>query len=1152
MEGAYNMAHIKTVTDYLAEQAKADPNHVFLTFIDYDEKAQRWIVEDHTVSETYRRALEVAYMLKKKGLHPGDRAIIFSMQDYGTMYAVYGCMMAGVVFSVIPPPLDEDKTERFISVLKSCHPKALISNYALEQESGVSLTGRLLREAAVDTLRLKRIYTDKLIPYRRTDVIAPADSDQLVYLQYTSGSTSAPKGARVLWKNLMKNVEQCWESYDFDGVTLASWVPFYHNLGLVVCTCVGPLSHGSRGFFFPTLHFLENPKLWFKLMSDYRISLTVGPDSAYNACTRIFSAKEAESLSLSQVTHFMNGSEFISASGVARFYEMFNIAPNAMAPGYGVAENCCLATFASQDYRALRLDYDAYQKNRAVIVEEVTGADLAKKAGEADRTGAADAVDEPGGTGGRIKEVVSVGKPVRDLTLVIANPKTKKIYPDLRIGEIYLAGDSVVDGYWGNPPDNKNFHQKLGGSDLDFYRTGDLGFLYEGNLYITGRIKEMIVVNGHNIYPSDLQVTVSRSVPALAASSFGFFSCNIDEKEEVVAVVESRPSENFALRVREINEAVAERFGFSFYDIIFVPSDAIPRTDNRKLQMLRAREMYLNEKFKVFYSSRAHRNRTGSGSLLAKSRDKADELIEKSRDRADELIEKSRDRADELIEKSRDRADELIEKSKERADDLAGRTDDIFIQVRQAFQKVLKIDQFSPNESFLALGGDSLMGFELINSIEQRFHIELDLRELLRDSSVIGITKYVHSVLGDARVAIRNKPVNLAEECRLDETIRFRAKYDKRPADCRKIFLTGATGFLGAQLVRAIFRYYPHDGLAIYCLVRAASEEAAMKRIKDNLQHYRCWHDGMASRLHPVCGDISEPHLGLPEEVWDELAEQVEVIYHNAAILNFIFPYEYLKTTNVDGTAETLRLASEGRAKYYHYVSSYSVYDTPGNDGQRLMEDAPLTRWSGFSLAYSETKWVSEKLVGIARRRGLKAAIYRPGDITGAANGIWDVGDMLSRMIVSTIQMGAVPLAAYRFHMTPVDYVAKAMVYISRKEECFGHAFNLINPRDQGFTTIIGYIRGCGYRVRYVPFPIWRSRIKRSDVSENAMVLLESLFESNNERYPSFIRHFIGIDPVYDTTNTRLLLGLSGIKCRPVDQKMMKAYLDYFRSQHYI
>lgn len=124
-------------------------------------------MQNITMRSLYHKSLEIAYALRKKGLRPGDRAVIFSMQDYGTTYAILGCMMAGVTFTVIPPPLDEGKIARFISVLKSCQPKALISNYALEQESGVSLTGRLIREAFTSVIRLKRIYTDRLTPYKR-------------------------------------------------------------------------------------------------------------------------------------------------------------------------------------------------------------------------------------------------------------------------------------------------------------------------------------------------------------------------------------------------------------------------------------------------------------------------------------------------------------------------------------------------------------------------------------------------------------------------------------------------------------------------------------------------------------------------------------------------------------------------------------------------------------------------------------------------------------------------------------------------------------------------------------------------------------------------------------------------------------------------
>lgn len=235
------MKEIPPIIKAFQEQIRVNPDYDPFRFVDYDDDAQRWIVESHTYREAYNRSLEIAYMLRKKGIRPGDRAIIFSMQDFGTMCAVYGCMMAGVVFVIIPPPLDEDKTARFISVLKSCQPKALISNYALEQGSDVNLTGRLLKEAFRDTIRLKRIYTDKLVPYRREDVIVPVDMEDLAYMQYTSGSTKDPKGVRVLWRNVTKNLEQCMSCLSPDHVSIATWVPFFHNLGLTVTVLMAPM-----------------------------------------------------------------------------------------------------------------------------------------------------------------------------------------------------------------------------------------------------------------------------------------------------------------------------------------------------------------------------------------------------------------------------------------------------------------------------------------------------------------------------------------------------------------------------------------------------------------------------------------------------------------------------------------------------------------------------------------------------------------------------------------------------------------------------------------------------------------------------------------------------------------------------------------------
>lgn len=701
--------------------------------------------------------------------------------------------------------------------------------------------------------------------------------------------------------------------------------------------------------------------------------------------------------------------------------------------------------------------------------------------------------------GEQVKEIVSVGAPVKDLNLVIANPKTKKPYPDLHIGEIFISGDSVANGYWGNLKENANFRVRLEGYDRNFYKTGDLGFLYEGHLYITGRIKEMLIINGHNIFPSDLQALIIQKVPALATTAFGFFSTNDGDKEHVIAVVESTPEEDFQKRVGQINAAVSERFGFSFYDIIFVPRSAIPRTDNGKLQMLKARDLYQQGKLQLLHSSHAYRTGSAETTIIDKSIDKADEIL---------------------------------------------------LQVKSVFEKVLNIEQYNLTDSFLELGGDSLMGFELVSKIEERFHVKLDLREVLLDSSVSGVANYVRQVLTGGKGT--SKAVNLEQECHLDPAISPSGAYETAPQDCRNILLTGATGFLGAQLIRAILTQYPKEGLHLYCLVRADSEEAGLERLIKNMEHYECWKEEYRGFLHPVIGDLSTEKFGLSDEQWQELAQTIEVIYHNGALLNFIFPYEFLKETNVHGTVETLRLACAGQPKYYHYVSSYSVYDTPNNKGKRVYENDPLNTARGFSLAYSETKWVSEKLVGIAQKRGLHTVIYRPGDITGASNGIWEMDDMVSRMIVGTIQMQAIPRTSYCMHMTPVDFVADAICCISRKPEAMDQAFNLVNPAPVPVKKAVSYIRAHGYPVRYISFGAWKSKLKQATASENALTLLACLFESGTDANPGVLRHFIGKDTIYDCTKANVLLNQSGISCPPVDEKLFGAYLNYFKKNGWI
>ena len=260
-----------------------------------------------------------------------------------------------------------------------------------------------------------------------------------------------------------------------------------------------------------------------------------------------------------------------------------------------------------------------------------------------------------------------------------------------------------------------------------------------------------------------------------------------------------------------------------------------------------------------------------------------------------------------------------------------------------------------------------------------------------------------------------------------------------------------------------------------------------------------------------------------------------------------------MKPANVLGTAECLRLACEGHPKYFHYVSSYSVYDNPSHFDRTVMEDDPLTSPDGYFLGYSETKWVAEKLVELARHRGLRAAVYRPGDITGTlATGIWKLEDLISRSMVGCVQLGAAPDVEVNLHLTPVDYVADALIHISFRNECCGHAFNLLNHRLMPLRQMTTLIKKAGYPLELLPYEEWCQRLTATTSEENVLRILSCLFTDQRTAGEDMIARFGVHQAHFSTANTDRMLEGSGITCPPVDAALLQSYLRYFIKSGYL
>ncbi|MHC5737459.1 thioester reductase domain-containing protein [Nostoc sp.] len=357
--------------------------------------------------------------------------------------------------------------------------------------------------------------------------------------------------------------------------------------------------------------------------------------------------------------------------------------------------------------------------------------------------------------------------------------------------------------------------------------------------------------------------------------------------------------------------------------------------------------------------------------------------------------------------------------------------------------------------------------------------------------------------------------------------------------------MTGATGFLGAFLLHDLLAL---TGADIYCLVRSENPESGRIKLQNNLESYGIWQERFKDRIIPVIGNLSQPLLGLAEQQFQKLACEMDIIYHSGALLHYTYPYSLLKPVNVLGTQEVLRLASTIKVKPIHYVSTIAVFESSAYYGKLVTELDPLEHSEEMHLAYSQSKWVGENLVTIAGERGLPICIYRPSLISGhSQTGVWNTDDVLCRLIKGYIQMESRPDVDFVSDMSPVDYVSKSIVYLSREKESLGKTFHLNAPQPIHWNRLFDWIKDFGYPIKKISYKNWQTQLEHID-SENPLYPLLPFFLSrrsdkqltNSEVYEEARR------PKVSCKKTLAALAGSSIICPPLDDKLLSTYFSYF------
>jgi fatty acid CoA ligase FadD28 len=564
-----------SIAAVLRERASLQPNDTAFTFIDY-ERDQAGVEDSLTWSQLYRRVQIVAQELRRYGC-TGDRALILAPQGLDYIAAFLGSLQAGLISVPLSVPQSGADYERVISVLRDTSPAVIltassaadhVTEYATPQRGEAACA-----VVAVDLLGVDSASCSSTHGHR----------SDAAYLQYTSGSTRQPAGVMVSNRNLLVNFTQLMSDYFVNygevappGTTVVSWLPFYHDMGLVTGICM-PVLAGLRGVLMTPASFLQRPARWMQLLANNSRAFSAAPNFAFELAARKTSDEDMAGLDLGDVVTIINGAERVQPATLQRFTERFarfNLAATVVRPSYGMAE----ATV----YVATR---------RSGQPPEIVHFESEKlSAGQAERCRAGDGTP-----------LVSYGIP-RSPIVRIVDPETGVECPAGTVGEMWVHGDNVAMGYWRKPQETKHtFGASLVASSAGtprepWLRTGDLGFVSDGELFIIGRIKDLLIVYGRNHSPDDIEATIQEITRGRCAA----ISVPDQHTEKLVAIIELKGGDaaDYLRTVKnDVCSAISESHGLCIADLVVVRPGAIPVTTSGKVRRSACAERYLHEGF---------------------------------------------------------------------------------------------------------------------------------------------------------------------------------------------------------------------------------------------------------------------------------------------------------------------------------------------------------------------------------------------------------------------------------------------------------------------------------------------------------------------------------------------------------------------------
>ena len=685
-----------------------------------------------------------------------------------------------------------------------------------------------------------------------------------------------------------------------------------------------------------------------------------------------------------------------------------------------------------------------------------------------------------------------IGRPLSNTQLYILDEQRQPA-PLGAVGELYIGGEGLARGYVGKPEQTRErfVPNPFRPGEL-LYRTGDLArYLPDGDVICLGRIDHQVKVHGYRVELGEVEAALRAAGGVRDAVVTTWIDSKGDQQLVAHIVADATATSHPTVVRQRLRESLPEAMVPPY--VIFC--DSLPLTPSGKID-------------------RAALPPPGLAKIAVATADPPVTSTER--------------------------------------------------QVSEAWATVLGIpvDRIGRDDDFMDLGGHSLLMTQLMVEVRRQFHVTFSLRDFFAAPTLRKFSALVDELRGlsasgangrdqkrarDAEWG-KQRMAFLQREAELPLHIAPARGLTFRPgAEVRNVLLTGATGFLGAYILNEILQT---GDAHVHCLVRSKQTASSHARIEEQLRKYQLWPEGekwrsaWEQRVHVVAGDVILPRLGLPDPAYESLAREIDCIIHSAAHVNFIYPYEALKATNVLGLHEIIRLAFHGSIKPVHYLSTAAIW--PMGAEYTFFESDSLDHGRLLNLGYDEAKWVGEKCLTNAADRGLPVARYRPGEVGGdSKTGRCVLNHFLIAALKGFLQFGAVPSIDTHVDVAPVDYVAKAIVYMALRGKTLGRAFHLTNPQSLHMKDGLAFLRKEGYQFDEIHFEELRRRLIMSpDFTENALFPYQAALEGMEERSLQL--------PKYDCRQALRELEGSGIICPPADETLFSTYLRYLKDVNFL